>query len=222
MKTAEITDIGPIKDIQGQVFGSWTVLRYVGRKKWLCRCVCDQERAVLGASLRNGASTSCGCTRMVKMQAANTSHGMAHSPEYKVWRSMIDRCRNPRNNASKNYGGRGIDVCARWAESFEAFISDMGPRPSARHTVERIDNDLGYGPSNCRWATRFEQSRNMRSNIFLTIDGERMILTDACRKVGLKRATVESRIREGWSAEEAISCPVNSRYRSRGNVAKTS
>jgi len=90
------------------------------------------------------------------------NHNMVHTPEYKVWNSMIERCRNPNNKAFKNYGGRGIGVCDRWKDSFISFISDMGRRPTPNHSIDRTDNDGDYCPENCRWVLRYAQQQNRR------------------------------------------------------------
>jgi hypothetical protein len=128
-----------------------------------------------------------------------------------IWSSAIRRCHDPRTSAFKNYGGRGIEVCDRWRKDFWAFVADMGPRPSAEHTLERIENDKGYLPTNVRWATRREQSRNKRNTVRITIDGRTQTMADWAREVGLWAATIHSRLRRGWSARDAVSRPSSRR-----------
>jgi hypothetical protein len=128
------------------------------------------------------------------------THRQSYSKEYGAWKQMLQRCRNPKNDAYQNYGGRGIRVCAAWLR-FEGFFADMGPRPSPQHTVERIDNDGNYEPGNCRWATRSEQLRNRRNNIFVEILGVRMCLRDACAFLGIPMSTARYRIRRGLPLE---------------------
>lgn len=124
-------------------------------------------------------------------------HGMSRSPEYKSWQGMIDRCHNPNGQRFVSYGGRGIKVCGLWRESFSAFLADVGTRPTPKHSIDRIDNDGDYEPSNCRWALREEQLRNTRRNIFMEHDGRRMVLTDWASETGINFYTLRSRFLKG-------------------------
>jgi hypothetical protein len=131
--------------------------------------------------------------------------GRSQSPEYRAWAQMIARCENPRELGYKNYGGRGIRVCPRWRESFAEFLSDMGRRPSDKHSIDRIDNNGGYEPSNCRWATRAQQNANHRGNHLVLVDGITEPLTHACKRHGLGIAMIRNRMkRGGLTAAEAI------------------
>jgi hypothetical protein len=118
---------------------------------------------------------------------------------------MRARCNNSRIAAYSDYGGRGIKVCERWND-FSLFLQDMGPRPSRRHTLDRIDNDAGYEPTNCRWATKEEQSKNRRSNIKVNFKGQELCASDAAKLAGLELSTLIWRINAGWSNEELF-CP---------------
>lgn len=132
-----------------------------------------------------------------------TTHGGSNTPEYLIWRNILDRCTNPNYRLFAFYGARGITVCARWRYSFAAFIEDMGWRPSPELTVERIDNDKGYAPGNCRWATRKEQANNRRQRTdAVLINGRR--LQDAAREAGVPYQTAYSRIRSGWPLERVL------------------
>lgn len=128
-----------------------------GRWYHLMKCDCGNEKNIAGGELRKGAVNSCGClSREIK-----TTHGMTHTPEYKIWGAMVQRCTNKKGTGFCNYGARGIGVCSRWL-SFENFIDDMGKRPYPTATLERINNDKGYSKDNCMWASRFDQSINQR------------------------------------------------------------
>ena len=134
------------------------------------------------------------------------------SPEFGIWRDMIQRCHNPKNKAWKNYGGRGIAVCARWRGpgGFARFSADMGSRPSRRHTIERRKNNLGYSKSNCEWATYHAQARNKRSNALVTFRGKTQCITDWARDVGLNVSTLYYRIvRLDWPVSRALTEAVN-------------
>jgi len=134
------------------------------------------------------------------------SHGLSRTPEYKAWKRMRCRCNNPGAHNYKDYGGRGITVCDRW-DSFENFLSDMGPRPSAWHSVERNQNDGDYEPGNCVWATKTEQARNRRSSRFLEIDGVRLTLAGWAERFGQSVHKVHKRLKRGWTITEALERP---------------
>lgn len=175
----------------------------------LCRCDCGREKLFPLGNVKRGLSKSCGCMRGARVTSAKLQHGHnikgRTTPEYRAWSHAIGRCENPNDAAFANYGGRGITVCRRWRDSFEAFLEDMGPRPSDKHSIDRIDVNRGYEPSNCRWATKHTQDRNRRTNRFIIWRGERICLSDAARQAGVPRRTVEARLYRGWSVEEALS-----------------
>lgn len=198
------------QDLTGRQFGRWTVVGpgpIRGKNRlWRCVCECGTERYVLGFTLKSGASSNCGCFRSVP-DIADGKHRMTKTPEYIAWRSMMDRCYRHAFIGYASYGGRGIVVCDRWRASFVNFYSDMGPRPSPEHSLDRIDNDGPYSPENCRWATRAEQGRNRRTNRPLTHDGETMCVSEWAERFGLSRNTLQRRLDRGWSFERATSEP---------------
>jgi hypothetical protein len=117
---------------------------------------------------------------------------------------MLQRCYNPHHASYPYYGGRGITVCLEWQQSFMAFYTDMGPRPTPRHSIERKNNDLGYEPTNCRWATRKEQVRNRRRNRFITFQGQTLCLTDWAEVTGINASTLSHRFHAGWDIEAML------------------
>jgi AraC-like DNA-binding protein len=135
------------------------------------------------------------------------THGMTGTPEYKAWQMMHQRCSNPKAQAFDNYGGRGIVVAMRWS-SFERFIEDMGPRPSSRHTLERIDNDAGYSKRNCRWATYKENESNRRNSHKLTFRGETLTVTQWAERLGISDTTLFTRLKKGFGVTRAITQPL--------------
>lgn len=154
-------------DLTGSKFHRLTVIERVaqdgkGPVKWLCRCNCGKEIVVESYQLTTGGTKSCGCLRVENFVGMSTKHGMRKAPEYNSWDAMIQRCCNPNTKRYHYYGGRGITVCERWRNSFENFYADMGPKPTPKHSIDRINNDGNYEPGNCRWATQSEQNFNTR------------------------------------------------------------
>lgn len=134
-----------------------------------------------------------------------TERKTQYKAEYWAWVSMKQRCYNDRKGDYAYYGGRGIKVCERWRNDFVAFFEDMGPRPSAAHSIERIDNDGDYEPGNCRWATRQEQVDNRRCSHRLTAYGRTQTVSQWSREIGIARDTITYRLKKGWSVERALS-----------------
>ena len=198
----------------GMRFGRLVALSNEGRRNypssrayfWNCRCDCGNTTVVDGGALRSMHIQSCGCLFIEKRNEAATKHGLRRHPSYGVWKSMIDRCTNPKSTKFSYYGGRGIGVCESWLR-VETFILDMGICPVG-FTLERIDNNKGYSPENCKWATLFEQSRNKRSNRMFTYQGVTQCVADWARQFNISELSLRSRLNIGWSFEDAISQPI--------------
>lgn len=156
-------------EMVGAVYGRLTVLaltneRRHGKLVYLVGCECGTALEVVGQSLRNGVTRSCGCFRSDLTVARQRTHGLTGCPEYRVWRAVINRCTNPRVQSYPRYGGAGVRVCSTWRRSFAEFYLDMGVRPSSGHSIDRINPFGNYEPANCRWATLKEQATNKRSH----------------------------------------------------------
>lgn len=201
-------------DIKGEKFGKWTVIQENGKNRhgqlmWLCVCECGKESVVMGGDLRTGRSKSCGCWHKENLKELKTTHGMSNSSEFRAWADMLNRCNKKNIKSYKNYGGRGIKVCDRWLDSFENFYADMGPKPTSKHSLDRIDNDGDYTPKNCRWTTMKEQINNRRNSV--KYKGE--TASDASIRLGGNRNLITSRIRLGWSLEKAFTTAVGQNSR---------
>lgn len=197
-------------DLAGQTYGRLTVLSRSprsGRAYWNCICECGGSASVLGKSLRRGDTRSCGCIQKETIAKRNFRHGLGaeRSKEYRCWLHIKGRCLNPANAAFHNYGARGITVSVLWKNDFEVFLRDVGYAPSPDMTLERIDNDKGYEPGNVVWADRKTQNRNTRRNVFVVLNGERIILKDACACIGADYKRVAHQMRNGLSFDNAVS-----------------
>lgn len=202
-------------DLTGQHFGYWKVIERSantkgGQTAWLCECKCGKRKIIQASNLRNHSSKSCGCIRKEELSQRNIRHGMAGTRLYGIWNNMIQRTTNANNPRYCDYGGRGIEVCKEWKEDFEVFEKWAIENGYAENlTIDRKDNDKGYCPDNCRWATKKEQNLNTRQNHYLTFNGETKSLAEWADVTGIKRRILSDRINKlGWSAEKALTTKV--------------
>lgn len=201
----------------GKKVGQKTVGRY------LCKCDCGKVLPVFSNSLKQGWSKSCGCLRL-ELGVGVKTHGETFCPEYRSWACMKARCYTKSATDYNNYGGRGIKVCMRW-KNYVNFVSDLGRKPTAKHSIERINNNRHYScgkcsecrnrnwKMNCRWATQRDQTRNTRRTRLFRYNGESMVLADWSKETGISRLTLSSRLlRFGWSTKRAFTTPPRPSY----------
>ncbi len=204
-----------VVDLIGQRFGFLTVLRRapqslarVKTARWVCVCDCGTVVERQSQYLRKKSrvyARSCGCRH------GNETHKMTDTRPHRTWVAMRHRCSDPKNKDYKNYGARGITVCARWQESFENFWADMAAGYSADLTLDRVDVNGPYTPENCRWATAKQQSNNRRSNVMLDTPKGRMTTAQAAQVYGLKPVTLYARLnRYKWPLMRALTEPTTS------------
>lgn len=176
------------KDYTGCKFGKLTVIEYVIEKqlknKWLCKCDCGNEVLVTVGNLNSGNTKSCGCLRKEIMRKKQTTHGQRRTRLYYIHRGMIKRCNSEKSEQYKNYGGRGIKVCNEWYD-FECFYKwshENGYKEDLK--IDRIDNNIGYCPENCKWSTNLEQANNQRTNVM--VGDTNLTLSQYCRENKIK------------------------------------
>lgn len=175
--------------------------------RWDCVCDCGNKTTVIGSKLINGHTSSCGCFHIEQIREASKTHGKRSSNEYSIWCGLKSRCLNENGQVFDRYGGRGITVCEDWRGSFEAFHKDMGTRPSSEHSIERLDNNKGYGPDNCVWATPIEQANNRRSNSHFDHDGQIKTIAEWARQYNVPHSKFNKRLKLGWAFDKAVFTP---------------
>lgn len=195
-------------DLTGMAFGRLMALKQIGRDKsgqlWQVQCVCGAVKTVQRCAIVSGATVSCGCFNLEKTQRqglANVTHGLSSTRTFGVWRGMKARCADKNDS---RYGGRGIVVCERWADSFVDFLADMGEAPDGMSIDRFPNNDGNYEPSNCRWATVEEQANNKRNSRYIAFDGKNMTVAQWADFLDIKPGTLRWRLEKGWSILEAF------------------
>ena len=207
--------MGKTIDLTGKKF---TKLRVIKRGEprgvsgdvcWLCECECGNIKNISGKSLRTGKTKSCGCLHKNNFEP---THGKSDTRLYKIWVGMKMRCHNPNNTSYKNYGARGIKVCKEWLCDFENFYKwSMNNGYDDTLSIDRMNVNEDYSPSNCRWATRLEQNNNSRHNTYLIFNGESKTIKQWSLITGIKETTIISRLQYGWSIEDSLTKQVQKR-----------
>jgi hypothetical protein len=203
----------------GDRFGRLTALETVKSMRYPCgavgtlrecKCDCGAIKFFATGSLRSGNAKSCGCLSSELKSARSLTHGYSrHSTNrtrvYRIWAGILKRCNNPRIPIYRYYGARGITVCERWLR-FENFLVDMGEPPEG-YSIDRSDNNRGYEPGNCAWASKKQQARNRRSNVHLTHNGETKTLAEWAELLGVTSGTLVDRLWRGWTTEQTVTTP---------------
>lgn len=191
-----------IRDLTGQRFNKLVVEKYNRKTRtchlWDCVCDCGNRKTIAHGSLVYGRTISCGCVLKQVLKERNTTHGLSDTVEYKTWKSIKKRCLDRNTPSFKDYGGRGITICDQWERSFEEFISHVGNCPDGCNSIDRIDNNRGYEPGNCRWSTPKEQSRNTRRNVFITANGTTRCIAEWSEITGIPYSCIYARLVRGW------------------------
>ena len=212
-------------NLAGKKFHRLEVLSLIGKDKanhaiWKCKCDCGNETNIQSSHLITGHTKSCGCLH----KEALTKHGFCvknGNKLYSAWQAMVARCYNEKTESYHNYGGRGIIVCDRWIDSPANFINDMGVPFNKSLTLERIDVDGNYEPSNCKWASMKQQQRNKRNNNVIEFNGESLCLSAWCEKLGLKESTLRNRLTvRNWSIEKSLTTPARKKSPSSIGIKK--
>ena len=210
-----------VADFVGKKINHLTILSNLGsqnikgkyRRRVLAQCDCSTKtiREFDFDKIWNNHTKSCGCVQKESASYVgkeNKTHGQTKTVEYKTWRSMLDRCYLPKNIKYPLYGGKGIQVCDRWRESFENFYADMGDRPSDVFSIDRINSNGHYEPSNCRWADILTQNNNKKNNLYLTYQGKTLTISQWARELNISNSTLYNRKNKGWTDLDILSTPI--------------
>lgn len=204
------------KDLSGKRYGRLTVIKPYGKNKYgkymfVCKCDCGNDFVTLGNGLQSGRTLSCGCLhseKSIEKVRALTKHNMSNTRIYNIWHTMIQRCYYPKHKSYNYYGGRGITVCNEWLHNFQAFYDwAMANGYDDSLTIDRINVNGNYEPSNCRWATLKEQANNTRNNHYITYKGTTRTIAQWADKLGISKDTLYARFKNGWTVEKALTTP---------------
>ena len=221
-------------DLTGRVFGRLTACEFLGRKNhsslWKCRCECGTITETTRTALVGGTAKSCGCYRADRMAKLQYKHGQCggvkrtnRPPEYKAWIGVKQRCTNPNNKDWWRYGAQGIKIAPEWVSDFNAFFEYIGPRPSARHSVDRIDSTGDYAPGNVRWADWHEQANNRKNNRLVCWNGRMLTMKQAAAEAGMPYKSIKGRVQNGWDVMKALTTPLNmNKVNAKRNTRKAS
>lgn len=196
----------PYKDLSGEMYNGIVVQNMIYSDSATlcnCKCICGNLFKTRPSRIVSGTTKSCGCLKGSLIKEKVSKHGKHLHPLYSTWCGMKSRCLNENQKCFERYGQRGIDICERWLD-VNNFILDMGDKPSKFHTLERKDNNLGYSPENCVWATNIEQANNKRNSRILNYQGEDKSVSEWARIVNIQASTISYRILHGWTVEDAL------------------
>lgn len=212
-------------DILNQKFGRLTAIEksnnICGKTAWKCICDCGNIAYVTTSNLTCNRIKSCGCIKQELLMRRNITHNQRHTRLYEVWKGIKQRCYNPKHRAYHNWGGRGIKMCEDWKNNFQSFhdwsyangyCPENQKDEKNKLTIDRIDVNGNYEPSNCRWVKRSKQARNTRANKIISYRNEEYCLVEWCEILDLYYSTVSARLLKGWSVERAFETPTNKSY----------
>lgn len=212
--------MGKLIDLTGQKFNRLTVIERAYVKKgvvyWHCICECGKEKFVNGRKLRDNITKSCGCYKSQEFKKRVSTHKLSKTKLYRTYRSIINRCYDRNNPNYHNYGGRGIVMCEDWKNDFKTFYDwayangykeELLQNGKNKWTIDRIDVNGNYEPSNCRWATWEQQANNKRQTVYLTYKGKTLTQRQWAKKLGLDDCDIYWRLKNGWSISEVLSVP---------------
>lgn len=206
------------QNLVGKKFGRLTVIERAengkhGDSRWLCLCECGNSKVILGSHLKRGKIRSCGCFQKEFLEKCRTKHGKRHTKLYGIWAGIKRRCYNKNEKTYKHYGGRGIKMCDEWLNNFEEFYKwamENGYSDKANKyqcTIDRINNNDDYKPSNCRWVDQKKQNSNKRTNRIFEYNNQKKCLTEWSEITGISKSTIYRRLNKGWNIEKILSTP---------------